>query len=1020
VIHVTEIKTRSTLRLRVLASAGALMIAASLIAPIAVLAISAPTVASASPTSLGQGAAGQNVVITGTGFVSGANASFSGAGITVNSTTYISPTNVSANVTISSGAAVGARTITVTNPDTGAGTGGTFTVNAAPTVTSASPASLGQGATAQNVGITGTGFASGAAATFSGTGITVNSTTFVSATSLTANVTITAGATPGLRNITVTNPDFGTGTGTAVFSVTVVISSPTVTSASPTSMGQGATAQNVGITGTGFASGAAATFSGTGITVNSTTFVSATQVTANLTISTSAATGARNVTVTNTDTGSGTGTGIFTVNAGPTVSSASPNNLNQGAAGQNVTITGTGFANGATVAFSGTGITVNLVSVASATSLTANVTIAAGATPGLRDITVTNLDFGAGTGVGKFTVNGVISTVTVTSATPSSLARGAVGQDVVIGGTGFAPSGAIVSFSGTGITLNSTTFMTTTGLLVNITISGSATLGARNITVTNPDTGSGTGIGIFTVTTGAGPIVTSASPDRLAQGATSQNVTIFGANFSTGLWNPANVSFSGTGIFVNSVSRNSSTSIVANISIATTAALGSRNITVVNPDGSGSGTGVGVFFVTSSLRLRFTSYPSSTTSSLLSPQPAVELIDVNGVRVTAAGDQVPIILTVNLNTASFTCTSGVTRTLVSGLATFTGCTLPAGTGYQITASPNLVGSTIAPVTGPAFTVLAKKLLFTQQPGGTNAAAGVAFPTQPVVAVVDASNVTQTAHNTGTITLSLATYPTGATLSCTGGNSKAIVNGLATFAGCMVSAAGTNYSILATYAPTAGEPTLPAITSNVFTVVATAAKLNLATSATIVNSGQGFTLSAQFSTGGSGLTVTFQKKAANDADWVTVGTVNATSTGLASLLWIPAYTAQYRASFAGGGGLPAVTSNVVSVTARFNSAFMTPNYTGTRTLARGTRVTYTATARPLNPANVTPTITFQIYKQIDGVWVFQTSATGPSNSNAMRAFAWTWNNSGTWYMRARINATAYNSALFSNIARVTIP
>lgn len=89
------------------------------------------------------------------------------------------------------------------------------------TVTSTSPTSLSQGATAQNVTITGTGFVSGTglAATFSASGITVNSTTYVSATDVTANVTVSGTATLGAGNVTVTNPDTGTGTGTGIFTV---------------------------------------------------------------------------------------------------------------------------------------------------------------------------------------------------------------------------------------------------------------------------------------------------------------------------------------------------------------------------------------------------------------------------------------------------------------------------------------------------------------------------------------------------------------------------------------------------------------------------------------------------------------------------------------------------------------------------------------------------------------------------------------------------------------------------------
>ena len=119
-------------------------------------------------------------------------------------------------------------------------------------------------------------------------------------------------------------------------------------------------------------------FSGPGITVNATTWVSATRLTANITIAAGAAPGARDVAVTNPDSGVGSGNGVFTVNAGPTVTSTNPGSLGQGATNQNVTINGNNFVNGAVAAFSGTGITVNATTWVSATRLTANITIAAG------------------------------------------------------------------------------------------------------------------------------------------------------------------------------------------------------------------------------------------------------------------------------------------------------------------------------------------------------------------------------------------------------------------------------------------------------------------------------------------------------------------------------------------------------------------------------------------------------------------------------------------------------------------
>ena len=71
---------------------------------------------------------------------------------------------------------------------------------------------------------------------------------------------------------------------------------------------------------------------------------------------------------------------------------------------------------------------------------------------------------------------------------------------MTITGTGFA-SGATVAFSGTFVQINSTTFVNSTTLTLNVTVHSVAALGARNVTVTNPGGGgSGTCTGCFTVT----------------------------------------------------------------------------------------------------------------------------------------------------------------------------------------------------------------------------------------------------------------------------------------------------------------------------------------------------------------------------------------------------------------------------------------------------------------------------------------------------------------------------------------
>ena len=87
------------------------------------------TVTSVAPNSGNQGQTLSSVVITGIN-LTGATAVSFGAGITVNSYTVNSATQITANITIAGAAATGARDVSVTTPGgTGTLTGG-FTVTA--------------------------------------------------------------------------------------------------------------------------------------------------------------------------------------------------------------------------------------------------------------------------------------------------------------------------------------------------------------------------------------------------------------------------------------------------------------------------------------------------------------------------------------------------------------------------------------------------------------------------------------------------------------------------------------------------------------------------------------------------------------------------------------------------------------------------------------------------------------------------------------------------------------------------
>ncbi|TMK20129.1 MAG: hypothetical protein E6G68_05065, partial [Actinobacteria bacterium] len=148
----------------------------------------------------------------------------------------------------------------------------------------------------------------------------VGTVQFVSATSIKITFDLTLAA-PGTWDLLLTNPDHGTTTCAACF--TVAGNTPTVTSADPDTLGRGANAVDVVLTGTNFANGATVTISGTGVTAGTAVATSGTTLTVPITVTSSATLGARNITVTNTDSLQGVCTSCLTIAPGPTATSVS-------------------------------------------------------------------------------------------------------------------------------------------------------------------------------------------------------------------------------------------------------------------------------------------------------------------------------------------------------------------------------------------------------------------------------------------------------------------------------------------------------------------------------------------------------------------------------------------------------------------------------------------------------------------------------------------------------------------------
>ena len=528
-----------------------------------------------------------DVTIEGANFQSGATVSF-GAGVSVATVTFVSDAELVATVSIAANATLGARTVTVNNPDGSSvsRTGG-FTV----TLPSSHIALVWNGKIQDRVGQGETALTPDLAldgtltATLTGPGRTVKQLVLVAggaasgqwdtvpdnlywvlgaadtptgalknAANGSVNFPVATGASFSVfatdyfnakfvagttLTLTVTFTDDTVATATAVVPVV-----PTLAGVSPTGGAQGATVP-VTVSGTNFQSGATLTV-GAGVTVTSVTVSAATQLLATLNIATDAAVGPRDVTVTNPGGGGATLTGGFTVTApgvppppppgvtlawngkirdrvGQGEGAPSPDGALDGtltatlvgpertvkqlvldasgaASGRWDTIPANGYwllgaAQGwdAAAYNTGNGSVSFTVPVGGSFAVFAtdyfNAKFVAGTT---LTLTVTFTDDTVATASATVPV-----TPTVASVTPAGGEQGAT-VSVTVGGTLFL-SGATLTV-GPGVAVTNVTVPSATQLQATLTIAADATVGPRDVTVTNPGGGNATLAGGFGVT----------------------------------------------------------------------------------------------------------------------------------------------------------------------------------------------------------------------------------------------------------------------------------------------------------------------------------------------------------------------------------------------------------------------------------------------------------------------------------------------------------------------------------------
>ena len=340
-----------------------------------------PVLSSLSPSTAAPGGPNFTLTVNGSNFASNSAILWNGS---LQATTVISSSQLSANIPAGLISSAGTANVTVSTPNGGTSAALAFTIAAptGPMIISLTPSSASPGGSSFILSVNGTGFTPASIVQWNGTQLV---TGFVSSTQLQASVSGTLIATAGTANVTVAT---GTTTSNAVPFTIGAANTPVLSSLSPNSATVGGAQFTLTANGSNFANGATVVWNGG---LLSTTFVGATQLTAIVPSSLIAATGSATITVNNpsgTLTTSNPLTFSIATAPSPTISSASPGSIVAGGAQFNLAVNGQGFLQGAVIRWNGA--TLGNTNFVSATQLTATVPPSLIASPGLATITVAN------------------------------------------------------------------------------------------------------------------------------------------------------------------------------------------------------------------------------------------------------------------------------------------------------------------------------------------------------------------------------------------------------------------------------------------------------------------------------------------------------------------------------------------------------------------------------------------------------------------------------------------------------
>lgn len=352
-----------------------------------------PAITSLSPNNIASGNNTFTLTVNGISFVPNSVVRWNGSDRT---TSFVSATQITAQITAADVVNAGTAKVSVFNPLPSGGLSGetNFTIlqtNPVPTLASINPATVIVGSGQFSLTLSGTNFVGGSVVRFNGADRT---TMFVSSTELKATITAADIAAVGTASLTVFNPTPGGGT-TGAQTLTINNPVPTITTLSQTSILKDSAGFALTVNGTNFLNSSKVKWNGSD---RATTFVSATQLTATIPASDLVAAGTTSITIVNPAPGGGSSNAVSFIvnNPVPAITSLDPPSTYNTLPAFTLTVKGTGFIgpNGSIVRWNASDRPTTFVS---STELKAAITEADIANVGTAIITVFNPTPGGGT-----------------------------------------------------------------------------------------------------------------------------------------------------------------------------------------------------------------------------------------------------------------------------------------------------------------------------------------------------------------------------------------------------------------------------------------------------------------------------------------------------------------------------------------------------------------------------------------------------------------------------------------------